>query len=211
MDTASATTSMAVTMATATSSMAMAATPSAASSMDMGDMMGGCKISMTWNWYTIDACFIADTWRITSSGMFAGSCIGVILLVIVLEGLRRVSREYDALLVRKRKTTVATGSPVTHSGSDSGSDEEKSGAIAQTSTAPTPGRSFKPTLAEQMVRATLHMLQFAVAYFVMLLAMYFNGYIIICILIGAFIGAFAFSWQSMAMPGEDREITFFCG
>ncbi|OQO09310.1 hypothetical protein B0A48_04708 [Cryoendolithus antarcticus] len=188
----------------------MAATSSA--SMDMGgmNMGGGCKISMTWNWYTIDACFIADTWRITSSGMFAGSCIGVILLVIVLEGLRPVSREYDALLVRKRKSTIAAG-PVARSGSDSGSDQGKSAAIAQTSTAPTPGRSFKPTLAEQMVRATLHMLQFAVAYFVMLLAMYFNGYIIICILIGAFIGAFAFSWQSMAMPGEDLEIAFCCG
>nr|OQO24871.1 hypothetical protein B0A51_06880 [Rachicladosporium sp. CCFEE 5018] len=207
---ASATTSMAMDMATATSSMVMAATASAASSMDMGDMMGGCKISMTWNWYTIDACFIADTWRITSSGMFAGSCIGVILLVIVLEGLRRESREYDALLVRKRKTTVAAG-PVARSGSESGADPEKRGAVAQTSTAPTGGKSFKPTLGEQLVRATLHMLQFAVAYFVMLLAMYFNGYIIICILIGAFIGAFAFSWQSMIMPGEDREITFCCG
>ncbi|KAK6442552.1 hypothetical protein LTR95_001213 [Oleoguttula sp. CCFEE 5521] len=210
MDMASATTSLAMDMATATSSMVVAATSSAASSMDTGDMMGGCKISMTWNWYTIDACFIADTWRITSSSMFAGSCIGVILLVIVLEGLRRVSREYDALLVRKRRTSFAAAQ-VTRNGSDSGSDEEKSGAIAQTAAPVAGSKSFKPTLGEQLMRATLHMLQFAVAYFVMLLAMYFNGYIIICILIGAFIGAFAFSWQSMAMSGEDREITFCCG
>jgi len=34
----------------------------------------------------------------------------------------------------------------------------------------------------------------------MLLAMYFNGYIIICILIGAFLGAFVFGWHSMALP-----------
>ncbi|OQO00296.1 hypothetical protein B0A48_14083 [Cryoendolithus antarcticus] len=184
----------------------MAATSSAAPAMDMGDIMGGCKIS------TIDACFIADTWRITSSGMFAGSCIGVILLVIVLEELRRVSREYDAMLVRKRKTmiTSSTGS-ILLIGSDSGSDQEKRGAVAQTSTATMGSKSFKRTLGEQLVPATLPMLQFAVAYFVMLLAMYYNGYIIICILIGAFIGAFAFSWQSMAMPGEDREITFCCG
>jgi copper transporter 1 len=42
------------------------------------------------------------------------------------------------------------------------------------------------------------MAQFAVAYIIMLLAMYFNGYLIICIFIGAFIGAFIFDWRSVA-------------
>lgn len=41
------------------------------------------------------------------------------------------------------------------------------------------------------------MLQFAVAYFIMLLAMYYNGYIIISIIIGAFLGAFIFSWEGI--------------
>lgn len=43
------------------------------------------------------------------------------------------------------------------------------------------------------------MLQFAVAYFVMLLAMYYNGYLIICIFIGAFLGYFIFSWESISL------------
>tara|TARA_R110002060_G_scaffold40006_5_gene51240 strand:+ start:219 stop:449 length:231 start_codon:yes stop_codon:yes gene_type:complete len=42
------------------------------------------------------------------------------------------------------------------------------------------------------------MFQFAVAYFIMLLAMYFNGYIIICIFIGAWIGSFLFSWETVS-------------
>ena len=46
------------------------------------------------------------------------------------------------------------------------------------------------------------MLQFAVAYFVMLLAMYFNGYIIICIFIGAFLGSFIFSWEPVSLSKE---------
>lgn len=58
-------------------------------------------MQMLWNWYTVDSCFISRTWRITSKGMFAGSCIGVICLVICLEGLRRAQREYDAYLVRQ--------------------------------------------------------------------------------------------------------------
>jgi copper transporter 1 len=39
------------------------------------------------------------------------------------------------------------------------------------------------------------MAQFGVAYITMLLAMYYNGYIIICIVIGAGLGVFVFSWE----------------
>lgn len=56
---------------------------------------------------------------------------------------------------------------------------------------------IRPTLLQQLIRAGIHMVTFAVAYFVMLLAMYYNGYFIICILIGAFIGAFIFSWETV--------------
>ncbi|EEP79885.1 conserved hypothetical protein [Uncinocarpus reesii 1704] len=42
--------------------------------------------------------FIADTWKITSKGMFAGSCVGVVLLVMALEFLRRLGHEYDRYL-----------------------------------------------------------------------------------------------------------------
>jgi len=55
------------------------------------------------------------------------------------------------------------------------------------------------------------MLQFAVAYFIMLLAMYYNGYIIICIFIGAWIGAFGFSWETIEMNGPQEETTICCG
>lgn len=58
---------------------------------------------------------------------------------------------------------------------------------------------YRPSPMEQLVRAFLHMLQFAVAYFIMLLAMYYNGYLIICIFIGAFLGSFVFSWEPLSL------------
>ena len=58
-------------------------------------------------------------------------------------------------------------------------------------------RQFRPSIFQQIIRASLHMVQFGVAYFVMLLAMYYNGYLIISILIGAFLGAFVFSWETL--------------
>lgn len=56
---------------------------------------------------------------------------------------------------------------------------------------------FRPSKIEQLIRATLHVLQFAVAYFVMLLGMYYNGYFVICIFVGAFVGFLLFSWGDL--------------
>jgi copper transporter 1 len=61
---------------------------------------------------------------------------------------------------------------------------------------------YRPSLVEHTVRSLMHMAQFAVAYIIMLLAMYFNGYIIICIFIGAFLGAFIFSWEPVDLNKE---------
>jgi len=117
---------------------------------------------MLWNWYTVDSCFIASTWRVTSAGAFAGSCIGVILLVMSLEFLRRAVKEYDRYLVGKHAAAHGRASPDSGSGHQPGKD----GASVAVVGAPFAG--YRPTLLEQVVRALLHMVQFAVAYFIML-------------------------------------------
>ncbi|KAE8447640.1 hypothetical protein EG329_010611 [Mollisiaceae sp. DMI_Dod_QoI] len=176
------TTSMVMT-ATATGSAAAATTTAMA--MSMGS--SACKISMLWNWYTIDACFLSNTWHITSRGMFAGSCIGVIFLVMSLEFLRRLSKEYDRYILRQYQLTyipnavpTSTQSTAPEQSYSKTAEPEVSKEVRSLKMSP-----FRPHILQQVVRATLHMLQFAVAYFVMLLAMYYNGYIIICIIIGA--------------------------
>lgn len=212
---------------------------------------------MLWNWNTIDACkltsylttkyvqcankvkkgFLSKSWHITSRGMFAGSCIGVICLVLCLEFLRRVGREYDAFIIRRAKLrhqylssehSSASASLLQtpqneRNGNGTGSDSDQqqqqqqdenkattttaAAATTTTRTRPTPFDGdqliIRPTLVEQFVRATLHLFQFAVAYFIMLLAMYFNGYIIICIFIGAFLGAFIFSWEGLVVNAKE--------
>lgn len=131
----------------------------------------------------------------------AGSCIGVIALVMVLEALRRASREYDAYIVRSFTATsnLVSNTSAAISGSGTVSDDVRV-PTSQANNLPKRQRRFTPNLFQQIVRAILHMLQFAVAYFIMLLAMYFNGYVIICIFIGAFLGAFVFNWYSMSLP-----------
>lgn len=146
---------------------------------------------MLWNWNTVDSCFIAETWHITSKGMFAGSCIGVILLVMALEFLRRSVKEWDRYLIKQHLAKYEG------SAAASGSDSGKNGESVTVSNAAIP--PFRPNLWQQAIRALLHMMQFAVAYFVMLLAMYYNGYFIICIFIGAYLGAFIFQWEPLTV------------
>lgn len=182
-------------------------------------MGGGCKISMLWNWNTIDSCFIARSWRITSNSMFAGSCIGVILLVIALEFLRRASKEYDQFIVAQYAKKLAASTPAAEVSSSNSSDHGKgasTSAAAAAACAPLATQTFRPTLLQQAIRALFHMLTFTVAYFVMLLAMYYNGYILICIFIGAYLGFFIFGWESFKVSanGSDRmqpNATVCCG
>ncbi|PHH93384.1 hypothetical protein CDD83_3697 [Cordyceps sp. RAO-2017] len=169
--------------------------------------MGGCKISMLFNLNTIDSCFLSDRWRITSAGMFAGSCIGVFLLGMTLEFLRRSVKEYDRFLVRQHRAKFAAAA------AEGSSVSSKDGA-APSPRAPAPP-PFRPGLVQQAVRAFLHLLQFVCAYILMLLAMYYNGYIILCIFLGAFFGAFIFQWETLRFGGQQtsaaEEATVCCG
>jgi copper transporter 1 len=165
---------------------------------------------MLWNWNVVDTCFISSSWHITSKGMFAGSLIGVILLVVLLEFLRRAGKEYDRYIVAQHTKSFPSAAS---------SSSTSSGTSKTPGTTTLPARNvgamtkFRPSILQQAVRALLHMCQFAVAYFIMLLAMYYNGYMIICIFIGAYIGFFVFGWESLGAGQERMEenVTVCCG
>ncbi|EJT78561.1 hypothetical protein GGTG_03661 [Gaeumannomyces tritici R3-111a-1] len=223
----------------------------------------GCKISMLWNWNTVDVCFISSTWQITSTAMFAGSCVGVVLLTVFLEALRRAVKEYDRFLARRHTAAAAAAAAMSSSpprvlrfiavrgaassasttaaeskeflqhdeavpafaaasgngngnGNGNGGNNNDNKTNCGTAAAPCAAPPFRPTLGQQVVRAGLHTVQFAVAYFLMLLAMYYNGYFIICIFLGAFLGAMTFQWEPIGGGGEGqtsaaKEATVCCG
>ena len=166
---------------------------------------------MFWNWYTLDACFLSSTWHITSRGMFAGACIGVVSLVLVLEFLRRLQREYDGhILYRSQQRAMNNAKAESTSSSTSKADGNGHGSASYNdppnSAGPLLGdwertvslrrAGYLPSVSQQAIRAGIYMLQAAVSYMIMLLAMYYNGYVLICIFIGAFIGSFMFSWDT---------------
>jgi copper transporter 1 len=119
---------------------------------------------MLWNWNVIDSCFIAQSWHVKTKAMFAGSCIGVVLLVMLLEFFRRAVKEYDRYLIRQQ--VAKSEAPIRDGASSSGS---KNGDRIVACTANPP---FRPSVLQQAVRSLLHTCQFVVAYFVMLYVLF---------------------------------------
>ncbi|KAL5114615.1 hypothetical protein ACEQ8H_007520 [Pleosporales sp. CAS-2024a] len=161
--------------------------------MGMGMGMGHCKMEMLWNWNVIDSCFLSSSWHITNNAMFAASCIGAFFLVVALEFLRRSGHEYDAYLLRQfqrqlrhQQLALATATP----------------ADCCEPRAPMPMQyaTFRATALQQFIRALIHGGTLALAYIIMLLVMYYNGYIFISIILGAVAGKFLCDWMVVRLP-----------
>jgi copper transporter 1 len=99
--------------------------------------------------------------------MFAGSCIGVILLVIALEFLRRSGKEYDRYILREHQKKLAAGAVSTAFTSPRSSVAKDATTTVVASGGPA-AATFRPNVFQQAVRALIHMTAFAVAYFIML-------------------------------------------
>lgn len=212
--------------------------------MSMGGDSSGkatCKISMLWNWYTIDTCFIARSWMNDTKGKFAGSCIGCFALVVIAQWLNRVSRQFDIELLRRHKMKylahyMSTGSEDVSSElsiDDLSAISQESGwkttliALQKTLShtwyfnflrrnpedltdpieralsccSSVPHRDIYPSFLDHFCRAWVFVLQWGLSYIIMLLFMYYNGYIIISCLIGAVVGRFLFNYEPLGSCG----------
>ena len=177
---------------------------------------------MLWNWYTIDACFLTASWRIENNGMMAASCIGTVFLGMLIELCRRLGKEYDIFLIRQFHRQAAELNPPPERKT---TNAEEGSASASASAEPSQSDVImRATALQQAIRALLHAVTFGGAYITMLLAMYFNGFIIICIFIGAALGKFFCDWLVVRVDiqslrdGEQgnkslgiQEVTICCG
>lgn len=143
---------------------------------------------MLWNWHTLDACFLAESWQIRSAGGFAALCLGVVLLVLLLEAAGRAAQLYDEHLVRLHRLQAisaavraaarrsdagparATPSSAGGAASSSSSSAAARRLLAEKAHVVSPTADFRPNVLQQAVRALLHTVRFAVAYWLMLLA-----------------------------------------
>ncbi|KAJ5396588.1 hypothetical protein N7509_004701 [Penicillium cosmopolitanum] len=163
--------------------------------MDMGDQ---CSMNMIFTWSSKNLCIIFRQWRITGPLSLLFSLILIVLLTAGYEGVRHVTRKYEAAHNQRLNAFVATTSS-----SDNG--------IPRPVTADLPTDAFQPVSGEgspllvgrdnraavarrgKFTLAALYAIQVFYSFFIMLLFMTYNGSVMLAVAVGAFVGYLAFA------------------
>jgi copper transporter 1 len=140
--------------------------------------------------------FIVESVRINNKVQFALVCVGVVLIAVILQFLHRVCRTYDRIIIRNREGSGCHGS----NRSDAVSVSNLPGFFVLNNTSWS-GEPNSASVGEQVVRTTLYTLVWTTSYLTLGMALSFNGYVIVCILLGAWIGNFVFGRDSLMSVG----------
>lgn len=131
---------------------------------------------MLFTWSTENLCIIFPTWRISSTNSLVLSLLAVTLLTAGYEAVRELARRYEAVAA-----PVSWVKP---------SDDEVRSGRSSPPVGPTvfvgKGRGRKS------IKAALYAVQVFYSFFIMLLFMTYNGWVMLSVAAGAFLGYMLF-------------------
>lgn len=159
---------------------------------------------MLWNWTVLDACFLTESWQTRTRAQFAGTVIGVFLMVVAIQGVHKVGREYDrrlvdvrlarAALLKARSEQLGDSPKLDIEANQACEVQPNTLAKSSSSTLAAPiAVKVVPTWSEQTLRGLIHGVAFTGSFLTMLLGMYFNGFILFAIFLGAIVGHVLFA------------------
>lgn len=176
--------------------------------MDMGHGGGQCVTNMLFTWSTQNMCIIFPEWRVQGTGSLIASLLAIILLCAGYEAVRSFTRLYEATHTQRLKAFSSSvlndtenAGPRTTSG-EVGSPEEhtRREGLARFTSSLLVGRDSKQVLERRgrVIMATLYAVQVFYSFFIMLLFMTYNGWVMISVAVGAFVGYLVFGGDSPA-------------
>ncbi|KAL4074064.1 Ctr copper transporter [Scleroderma citrinum] len=158
------------------------------------DMPGPmCSMHMLWNTQVIDTCIIFSSWHIHTHFQFVLSLLAIVLLGVLFEYLRVLQQCVDHRIATKVGKGKRTVSPPSVSGrstpeGDARNDEALSllnGRRARSA------KILVPTHF-RVLRAALYAASVFLSFFLMLVFMTYNAYLIFAVVAGAAIGHYVF-------------------
>jgi len=146
--------------------------------MDMGG--GECSMAMLFTWNTKNVCIIFHWWHIRNTFTLILSLLAVVALTAGYEAIRSGSRRYEAW-VEKKSTGITLGD-----------DTENTPFIWS-------GRNqVEVSKRAHVIKAALYALQNFYAFMLMLLFMTYNGWIMLAVGVGSFVGFLLFGTNTSA-------------
>ncbi|KAJ3489136.1 hypothetical protein NLI96_g2336 [Meripilus lineatus] len=159
--------------------------------MDMDVPRKICKMNMLWNTQIENTCIVFRSWHVANTTQFVFSCFAIVLLGVFYEWLRVAQKKLD---VKIAATLSAQGKGKgTVSGRASPEiDSEEAGLLTGSRVRKDrPGTPLPPW--PRTSRALLYGLQVFLSFFLMLVFMTYNAYLILATVVGAAIGHYVFS------------------
>jgi len=150
-----------------------------------------CSMHMLWNTQIEDTCVVFQSWHISSKTTLFFSCLAIVALGVLYEYLRQVQRTYDQNVARHLMTRTKGKAVDSRRGSRSNSPEtEDAGLLSgrRVSRSQTSIPAF-----ERVIRAALYASTITLSFFLMLVFMTYNAYLIAAVVIGAGVGHYIFS------------------
>ncbi|TCD68277.1 hypothetical protein EIP91_011243 [Steccherinum ochraceum] len=168
--------------------------------MDHGDHGGHhmpmprCTMNMLWNTQIEDTCIVFESWHISTKTGFVFSCIAIVFLGIFYEWLREAQKNLDRRIAArlraqgKGKGHVAVVSAVDADGDVLEEEDLLTGVPAWKGAVQT-----SVPVASRVFRATLYGATVFLSFFLMLVFMTYNAYLILATVLGAAIGHYIFT------------------
>jgi len=155
-----------------------------------------CAMHMLWNTQIINTCVVFPQWHITSYASFIISLVVVAGLGVLFEYLRASQRALDtriALLLRgARRNSGRPISPPTASTDRDGELGESEGLITTHPSQRHGQKLYAVPPVARIARALLYALMAFLSFFLMLIFMTYNAYLILAVVAGAGLGHYIF-------------------
>ncbi|KAI0775826.1 Ctr copper transporter [Trametes elegans] len=157
-----------------------------------------CSMNMLWNTQVEDTCIVFRSWHISSTTAFVFSCAVVVGLGVLYEWLRAAQRTLDRRIAatlsaqgKGKATATATGGSV--SGRSTPEFESEEAGLLTGSLVPKARLGTPLPFSARLSRAALYGASVFLSFFLMLVFMTYNAYLILATVVGAALGHFIFS------------------
>ncbi|KAH8725321.1 Ctr copper transporter family-domain-containing protein [Phaeosphaeriaceae sp. PMI808] len=140
-----------------------------------------CNMNMLFTWDTKDLCIVFHGWHVNGTGSLIISLLAIVLLTAGYEAVREASRRYEAHASEGRRGA-----------NDVRDTPDESSSLLG------PGRNVGRSTERQtkIIKGLLYAVQVFYSFFIMLLFMTYNGWVMLAVAVGAFVGYIMFSNSS---------------
>ncbi|EIM20240.1 Ctr copper transporter [Wallemia mellicola CBS 633.66] len=165
------------------------------------------QMDMLWNWDVKDRCIVFSSWQISSAISAIFSIITIILLGVLFEWLKYRMRKLDTSIANS--LAIAYNIHTSYKNSNNLNRSAVDIEVDEPTTVQTPAKLIVPK-HQQVQRSILYAASAALSFFLMLIFMTYNGFLIAAVVVGAGLGHYTFHREIEVAPSNESSSALGC-